>query len=53
VVLRLSRVVRGDEDFNIVINATRCFNNRKWPEIARLKDFEGKLLHSANWDELW
>jgi cation diffusion facilitator CzcD-associated flavoprotein CzcO len=36
-----------------VINATGCLNNRKWPEIAGLKDFEGKLLHSANSDESW
>lgn len=39
--------------FDIVINATGCLNNWKWPQIDGLHDFQGTLLHSANWDESW
>jgi len=37
----------------VVISAVGILNNWKWPEIDGLHDFEGKLLHSANWDEKW
>ncbi|KAJ5166262.1 uncharacterized protein N7482_005043 [Penicillium canariense] len=36
---------------NILIQATGALNNWKWPSIAGLHDFKGKLLHSASWDE--
>ncbi|KAI8656424.1 hypothetical protein LRP88_11729 [Fusarium phalaenopsidis] len=37
----------------VVISAVGILNNWKWPEIKGLHDFEGKLLHSANWDSSW
>lgn len=37
----------------VVISAVGILNNWKWPDIDGLHDFEGKLLHSANWDEKW
>jgi cation diffusion facilitator CzcD-associated flavoprotein CzcO len=26
-------------------------SNWRWPDIAGLHDFKGKLLHSASWDD--
>ncbi|KAI0150164.1 putative monooxygenase [Xylariaceae sp. FL1272] len=37
----------------VVISASGILNNWKWPDIEGLHDFEGKLLHSANWDKSW
>lgn len=37
----------------IVISATGVLNNWKYPEIPGLKDFKGKVLHSACWDANW
>jgi cation diffusion facilitator CzcD-associated flavoprotein CzcO len=37
----------------VVISATGALNNWKFPEVAGLANFEGKLLHSANWDMDW
>ena len=39
--------------FEVVINATGCLNNWKMPDIPGLDGFEGKVMHSANWDESW
>ncbi|PLB49298.1 putative flavin-binding monooxygenase [Aspergillus steynii IBT 23096] len=36
---------------NILISATGALNNWKWPDIPGLGDFQGKLMHSARWDE--
>ncbi|KAJ5698972.1 hypothetical protein N7462_000977 [Penicillium macrosclerotiorum] len=36
---------------DVVIQATGSLNNWKWPSIPGLHEFEGKLLHSASWDE--
>ncbi|KUJ13710.1 putative monooxygenase [Mollisia scopiformis] len=51
------KVRKGGEietrSFDIVVNATGCLNNWKWPSIPGLNDFEGKLMHSANWDDSW
>lgn len=44
---------KSTSTFDLVINATGCLNNWKWPQIDGLHDFGGKLLHSANWDESW
>ncbi|KIW94319.1 uncharacterized protein Z519_05635 [Cladophialophora bantiana CBS 173.52] len=35
---------------HVIINGTGFLNDWKWPKIEGLHDFEGKLLHSANWD---
>jgi cation diffusion facilitator CzcD-associated flavoprotein CzcO len=37
----------------VVVSATGVLNNWKYPDIVGLKDFKGKLLHSANWDSDW
>ncbi|KAE8329710.1 hypothetical protein BDV39DRAFT_202656 [Aspergillus sergii] len=36
---------------DVFINAGGVLNNWKWPSIEGLKDFRGKLVHSANWDQ--
>jgi cation diffusion facilitator CzcD-associated flavoprotein CzcO len=41
---------RFDDQCNILINAGGYLNHWKWPDIPGLKDFEGELLHSANWN---
>jgi cation diffusion facilitator CzcD-associated flavoprotein CzcO len=42
-----------ETEAEIVISAVGILNNWKWPEIEGLDAFEGKLLHSANWDTTW
>ena len=42
-----------ETEAEIVISAVGILNNWKWPEIEGLDLFEGKLLHSANWDTTW
>jgi cation diffusion facilitator CzcD-associated flavoprotein CzcO len=44
--------VKADE-CDVLFSAAGVLNNWKWPDIAGLKDFKGKLLHSANWDDSW
>lgn len=36
---------------NILINASGFLNNWKWPDIAGLHDYNGLLIHSAQWQE--
>jgi cation diffusion facilitator CzcD-associated flavoprotein CzcO len=38
---------------NVCVNATGCLDNWKLPEIEGLDDFEGKVMHSACWDQSW
>ncbi|KIV79991.1 hypothetical protein PV11_07526 [Exophiala sideris] len=45
--------VNGRLEAEVVINATGLLNKWKWPKIPGLHDFQGKLLHSANWDTSW
>lgn len=35
---------------HIFINGTGILNTWKWPDIDGLHDFQGPLIHSANWD---
>jgi cation diffusion facilitator CzcD-associated flavoprotein CzcO len=42
---------RETVDVDVLINATGCLNNWKLPEIEGLNDFEGKVMHSACWDQ--
>lgn len=37
----------------VVISATGVLNKWKYPDVAGLESFTGKLLHSANWDAEW
>ncbi|KAJ9641215.1 hypothetical protein H2204_002893 [Knufia peltigerae] len=39
-----------DAECDILINANGILNNWNWPDIPDLDKFQGKLLHSANWD---
>lgn len=34
-----------------LITAIGALNQWRWPQIPGLQDFEGKLLHSAAWDQ--
>lgn len=36
---------------DILIKATGLLNSWTWPKFPGLDTFEGKLLHSADWDE--
>lgn len=40
---------RFDDQCDILINAGGYLNNWKWPDVPGLKDYKGKLLHSADW----
>ncbi|KAJ5657541.1 uncharacterized protein N7484_001190 [Penicillium longicatenatum] len=35
---------------DVLVQATGCLNNWKWPSIPGLHDFKGKIMHSADWD---
>ena len=35
---------------HVLVNGTGFLNDWKWPKIPGLHDFQGTLLHSANWD---
>lgn len=36
---------------DILINAGGILNAWRWPAIPGLKNYKGKLLHSAKWDD--
>ncbi|KIW33870.1 uncharacterized protein PV07_00685 [Cladophialophora immunda] len=36
-----------------LINAGGILNNWKWPSIPGLHEYQGKLVHSANWPSAW
>jgi len=40
-----------DDEAEFFINAGGVLNNFKWPDIPGLKDFKGKLMHSAAYEE--
>ncbi|KAJ5560246.1 hypothetical protein N7513_002645 [Penicillium frequentans] len=35
---------------DVLVQATGCLNNWKWPSIPGLHDFKGKKMHTADWD---
>jgi cation diffusion facilitator CzcD-associated flavoprotein CzcO len=35
---------------DVLMTGTGTLNDWTWPDIPNLHDFEGPLLHSANWD---
>ncbi|CAK7199450.1 hypothetical protein SEUCBS139899_002130 [Sporothrix eucalyptigena] len=39
-----------EDTAEVVINASGVLNSWKWPDFPGLETFEGKLLHSANYD---
>ncbi|KIX06760.1 uncharacterized protein Z518_04736 [Rhinocladiella mackenziei CBS 650.93] len=46
----VNNVVLADS-CDVLISATGALNDWKWPDIPGLPDFQGTLLHSAQWDE--
>ncbi|KAL3442924.1 FAD/NAD(P)-binding domain-containing protein [Aspergillus insuetus] len=40
-----------DEECDIFINATGCFNDWKWPNIPGRESFKGEMVHSAVWPD--
>ncbi|EON96822.1 putative phenylacetone monooxygenase protein [Phaeoacremonium minimum UCRPA7] len=38
-----------DDYANFLLDASGILNNWKWPDIEGLHDFNGTLIHSANW----
>ena len=52
--IQVKDVVTGsvtEHTCDIFINGSGILNNWRWPDIPRLGNFKGKLLHSANYDE--
>ncbi|KAL2801096.1 hypothetical protein BJX66DRAFT_321046 [Aspergillus keveii] len=39
------------DEVDVFINAGGVLNNWKWPNIDGLHTFQGKLIHSARWDQ--
>jgi len=39
-----------DINADFLVSAVGQLNVPKWPQISGLKDFQGKLIHSARWD---
>ena len=39
-----------DDHSHILINAGGHLSNWAWPDVPGIKDFEGQLMHSADWD---
>ena len=42
-----------EDKCDFLINAGGILNNWKWPNIQGLHDFQGRLVHSANWPSDW
>lgn len=39
-----------EDSCHILINASGYLNNWMWPNVPGIKDYQGKLVHSADWD---
>ncbi|KAL3476527.1 hypothetical protein BJX99DRAFT_258273 [Aspergillus californicus] len=39
-----------EDKADIVLNGSGVLSNWKWPDIEGLHTFQGKILHTANWD---
>jgi cation diffusion facilitator CzcD-associated flavoprotein CzcO len=40
-----------EDTADVFMTGIGALNEWKWPDVKGLKDFQGALLHSANWDE--
>ncbi|KAK4932062.1 hypothetical protein LTR66_016000, partial [Elasticomyces elasticus] len=52
--VQIEDIVSGkiiEDSCDILINAGGILNAWRWPAIPGLKNYKGKLLHSANWDD--
>ena len=47
--MQTDKVFQDEADY--YINAGGVLNNFKWPDIKGIKDFKGKLMHSAEYEE--
>ncbi|ETI24668.1 hypothetical protein G647_04037 [Cladophialophora carrionii CBS 160.54] len=45
--------VSQEDTADILVNGSGFLNKWKWPQIAGLHDFQGKLVHSAKWDNTY
>jgi cyclohexanone monooxygenase len=41
---------RGSVEASVLVSAMGMFNVIRWPEVLGLRDFDGKLMHSAEWE---
>ncbi len=39
------------QECEILINASGVLNKLQWPSIQGIHEFQGKLVHTAKWDE--
>ncbi|KAK0109702.1 hypothetical protein ONS95_002381 [Cadophora gregata] len=44
---------RFEDTCEVLVNGTGVLNAWKYPDIPGIKDFEGKLMHSARWDSAY
>jgi cation diffusion facilitator CzcD-associated flavoprotein CzcO len=52
--LKVENLIDGSvvtETCDVFITATGVLNQWEWPSIQGLHEFQGKLLHSAAWDD--
>lgn len=40
-----------EEDADVLISARGSLNEISWPNIPGLNDFQGEVMHSANWNQ--
>ena len=41
---------RSEDTCEVLVNGSGVLNSWKYPNIPGIKDFKGKLMHSATWD---
>ncbi|EXJ84595.1 hypothetical protein A1O3_05265 [Capronia epimyces CBS 606.96] len=52
--VKIEDTARGatfEDEADLLVNGAGFLNKWKWPEIPGLHTFEGKLIHSAEWDD--
>ena len=47
----LSTGASFEDSCDVFINAGGYLNNWRWPDAPGLDSFQGKLIHSAKWDD--
>ena len=40
-----------EDEGDVFISAIGSLNDWRWPQIPGIRDFQGKMLHSAAWDQ--
>jgi cation diffusion facilitator CzcD-associated flavoprotein CzcO len=49
-VLNVREGARFEDAADFVVTARGTLNDIFWPSVPGLKNFQGKLMHSAEWD---